>query len=60
MNAKPLVLVADDDPDIRRLVRLRLERSDYAVGSASDAAREHAFSPQGLELCGRELAVARV
>jgi DNA-binding response OmpR family regulator len=54
------VLVADDDPDIRRLVRLRLERSDYAVGSASDAARERAFSPQGLELCGRELAVARV
>jgi DNA-binding response OmpR family regulator len=38
MNAKPLVLVADDDPDIRQLVRLRLERSGYAVVSASDGA----------------------
>jgi CheY-like chemotaxis protein len=30
MNARqPVVLVADDDPDIRQLVRLRLERSGY-------------------------------
>jgi DNA-binding response OmpR family regulator len=38
MNAKPLVLVADDDPDIRQLVRLRLERSGYTVVSANDGA----------------------
>jgi DNA-binding response OmpR family regulator len=39
MNAKqPVVLVADDDPDIRQLVRLRLERSGYAVVSANDGA----------------------
>lgn len=36
MNAKLLVLVADDDPDIRQLVRLRLERSGYDVISAGD------------------------
>jgi DNA-binding response OmpR family regulator len=33
---KLLVLVADDDPDIRQLVRLRLERSGYDVISAED------------------------
>lgn len=39
MSAKqPLVLVADDDPDIRRLVRLRLERSGCTVVSAADGA----------------------
>jgi DNA-binding response OmpR family regulator len=38
MNTKPLVLVADDDPDIRQLVRLRLERSGYTVVSANDGA----------------------
>jgi DNA-binding response OmpR family regulator len=32
----PLVLIADDDPDIRMLVRLRLERSGYAVVAACD------------------------
>ena len=31
---RPLVLVADDDADILSLVRLRLERSGYAVVSA--------------------------
>jgi DNA-binding response OmpR family regulator len=36
VNDKLLVLVADDDPDIRQLVRLRLERSGYAVISAQD------------------------
>jgi two-component system phosphate regulon response regulator PhoB len=36
VNAKLLVLVADDDPDIRQLVRLRLERSGYDVISAED------------------------
>ena len=38
MPAKPIVLVADDDPDIRQLVRLRLERSGYTVISAGDGA----------------------
>jgi two-component system, OmpR family, response regulator MtrA len=36
MSQRPLVLIADDDPDIRMLVRLRLERSGYSVVSASD------------------------
>jgi DNA-binding response OmpR family regulator len=56
VNAKPLVLVADDDPDIRRLVRLRLERSGYSVVSASDGA-------EALELaagCTPDLAILDV
>ena len=32
----PLVLVADDDPDILSLVTLRLERSGYEVVAAGD------------------------
>jgi DNA-binding response OmpR family regulator len=36
VNVRPLVLVADDDPDILGLVRLRLERDGYEVVSASD------------------------
>jgi DNA-binding response OmpR family regulator len=36
MNLRPLVLVADDDPDILALVRLRLERDGYEVLSAPD------------------------
>ncbi|MDX6491397.1 MAG: two-component system, OmpR family, response regulator [Gaiellaceae bacterium] len=36
MGTKPLVLIADDDADILSLVRLRLERSGYAVISAQD------------------------
>jgi DNA-binding response OmpR family regulator len=35
---RPLVLVADDDADILSLVRLRLERSGYAVVSARNGA----------------------
>jgi two-component system, OmpR family, phosphate regulon response regulator PhoB len=35
-NTNPLVLIADDDPDIRMLVRLRLERSGYTVIAAND------------------------
>jgi DNA-binding response OmpR family regulator len=35
---RPLVLVADDDPDILSLVTLRLERSGYEVVTASDGA----------------------
>ena len=35
-DTRPLVLVADDDPDIRSLVALRLERSGYDVVVAGD------------------------
>jgi DNA-binding response OmpR family regulator len=35
-RARPLVLVADDDEDIRMLVRFRLERSGYDVLPARD------------------------
>jgi DNA-binding response OmpR family regulator len=35
-NSKPLVLVADDDPDILALVTFRLERAGYDVVAASD------------------------
>lgn len=34
----PLVLVADDDEDIRELVKFRLERSGYRVVEARDGA----------------------
>jgi DNA-binding response OmpR family regulator len=33
---QPLVLVADDDPDILELVAFRLERAGYDVARASD------------------------
>ena len=36
MSARPLVLVADDDPDILNLVTLRLERDGYEVVGAAD------------------------
>ena len=35
-NGRPLVLVADDDPDILALVSFRLERAGYKVVEASD------------------------
>ncbi len=35
-SMRPLVLVADDDPDILALVRFRLERDGYEVLSALD------------------------
>jgi len=35
-SPSPLVLVADDDPDILDLVRYRLERSGYEVATARD------------------------
>ncbi len=35
----PLVLVADDDPDILGLVTIRLERAGYRVVRAGDGAR---------------------
>jgi DNA-binding response OmpR family regulator len=34
--SNPLILVADDDDDIRMLVTLRLERSGYEVVTAAD------------------------
>ncbi|HEY7004036.1 MAG TPA: response regulator [Gaiellaceae bacterium] len=45
MSARPLVLVADDDPDILNLVTLRLERDGYEVLFARDGedALEQAF-----------------
>src|ERR671932_626257 len=39
--APPLVLVADDDDDIRQLVTFRLERAGYEVVGAADG--EEAF-----------------
>ncbi len=36
MGDEPLVLVADDDDDIRGLVQYRLERSGYRVVAARD------------------------
>ena len=35
-NGRPVVLVADDDPDILSLVALRLQRSGYDVLTAGD------------------------
>jgi len=35
-SLRPLVLVADDDPDILALVRFRLERDGYEILSAPD------------------------
>ena len=35
-DVRPVVLVADDDPDILALVRFRLERDGYEVLSAPD------------------------
>jgi DNA-binding response OmpR family regulator len=36
VNPRPLVLIADDDPDILLLLRVRLERSGYEVIAAHD------------------------
>ena len=36
MSKQPLVLVADDDDDIRQLVTFRLERAGYTVVEAAD------------------------
>ena len=35
-SARPVVLVADDDEDIRALIEFRLERADYDVLTAGD------------------------
>ena len=39
MSERPLILVADDDPDILSLVMLRLERDGYEVIGAPDGER---------------------
>jgi len=39
VSERPLVLVADDDPDILSLVTLRLERDGYEVIGAPDGER---------------------
>jgi DNA-binding response OmpR family regulator len=44
MSETPVVLVADDDEDIRRLVAFRLERAGYAVVEAPDG-------EEALRLC---------
>jgi DNA-binding response OmpR family regulator len=35
-DTRPLILVVDDDPDIRELVSLRLQRASYRVVTAND------------------------
>jgi DNA-binding response OmpR family regulator len=46
MAAKPLILIADDDADIRMLVRLRLERSGYTVVAANDGIQALALAAE--------------
>ena len=43
---KPLVLVVDDDPKIRKLVRVNLEQRDYRVQEASDALSAMSYMEQ--------------
>ena len=38
MDPKPLILIADDDPDLRSLVRLHIEMLDCDVIEANDGA----------------------
>ncbi|HEY8107900.1 MAG TPA: response regulator, partial [Gaiellaceae bacterium] len=56
MAAKPLVLIADDDADIRMLVRLRLERSGYTVVAANDGIQALALATE----CRPDLAILDV
>jgi two-component system alkaline phosphatase synthesis response regulator PhoP len=42
--SRPLVLIADDDPDILLLLRVRLERSGYEVIAAQDGAEALALA----------------
>lgn len=44
----PLVLVADDDPDILALVAFRLERAGYSVVTAADGERALALAQERL------------
>jgi two-component system phosphate regulon response regulator PhoB len=56
VRTAPLVLIADDDPDIRMLVRLRLERSGYTVVAASDGREALALAGD----CAPDLAILDV
>jgi DNA-binding response OmpR family regulator len=56
VSAAPIVLIADDDPDIRMLVRLRLERSGYTVIAASDGREALALAAD----CSPDLAILDV
>lgn len=38
-NIRPLVLIADDDPDLRELIHLQLEESDYSLIEANNGER---------------------
>ncbi|MCL2325640.1 MAG: response regulator [Proteobacteria bacterium] len=38
-EVRPIILVADDDPDLRRLVRLHLETASYEILEANDGAQ---------------------
>ena len=39
VDSSPLILIADDDPDLRQLVRLQLESTDCAIMEANDGAQ---------------------
>jgi len=56
VSTSPTVLIADDDPDIRMLVRLRLERSGYSVVAASDGLEALALAAD----CRPDLAILDV
>ncbi len=56
VNARPLVLIADDDPDILLLLRVRLERSGYDVVAAHDGAEALALAQE----CSPVLAILDV
>ena len=43
-SPKPVILIADDDEDIRHLIAFRLERSGYTVVSAQDGAEALALA----------------
>jgi DNA-binding response OmpR family regulator len=45
---QPLVLIADDDPDLRTLVTYRLEKSGYSVIAASDGAEAEQLAIERL------------
>jgi DNA-binding response OmpR family regulator len=43
-DGQPVILAADDDPDIRELVAFRLERSGYTVLQAADGEEARALA----------------
>ena len=44
MSKEPLVLLVDDDPDIREIISYNLEKADYRVLTASDGI-------EGIKMC---------